>query len=81
MNVGEKGNFHSHPDGEVKDTTDGKTYCFVQGPSCDDEDILDKKTGYVFGMRNDTRLIYVFDGHGVLAIMPFKRLPFKPVKK
>jgi len=81
LKVGKKGNFHSHPEGEVKDAINGKTYSFVQGPSLDDETYLDKKTGYVFAMRNDTQLIYVFDGRGVLAMLPFKCLLFKSVKK
>jgi hypothetical protein len=83
MDVGVRGNFHSHPEGEVSDLIDNKiyTYFFVSGPSLDDEEILKERTGYVFGMRKDCRLIYIFDGRGVLAILPFKFLPSKAVKK
>ncbi|AEW00590.1 hypothetical protein A4D02_11600 [Niastella koreensis] len=97
MELGENGNFHSHPDGcyysEDKDSAHtfnpnrvdfvehrrGHKYYFIQGPSNKDQDAIGDKTGYVFGM--EAKLIYLYDKHGVRAVLPFKYLPPGSVNK
>lgn len=94
LEIGKKGNFHSHPEGHIdKDSGprrdpnhikyDGSDSTridrFIQGPSCRDQLYIGDNVGYVFGMG--TKCIYIYGRDGVYAIMPFRRLPAKTVNK
>jgi hypothetical protein len=60
---------------------------YVQGPSRQDQDAVGEGTGYVFGMRADGGLIYIYDKKGVKATLPISfvkkmgRLPNQKVKQ
>lgn len=60
---------------------------FVQGPSRQDQEAVGEGTGYVFGMRADGGLIYIYDKRGVKATLPISfvkrmsRLPNQKVKQ
>jgi hypothetical protein len=43
---------------------------YVQGPSRQDQEAVGEGTGYVFGMRADGGLIYIYDKKGVKATLP-----------
>jgi hypothetical protein len=60
---------------------------YVQGPSRQDQDAVGEGTGYVFGMKADGGLIYIYDKRGVKATLPISfvkrmsRLPNQKVKQ
>jgi hypothetical protein len=60
---------------------------YVQGPSRQDQEAVGEGTGYVFGMRADGGLIYIYDKNGVKATLPIsfvnkmRRLPNQKVKQ
>jgi hypothetical protein len=77
VGVGRRGNFHSHPGGEINEPINGnqtKVSSFVQGPSYIDQRLIEDKTGYVFGMHEQSQLIYIYDRRGVQATLPFTYL-------
>lgn len=59
----------------------------MQGPSRQDQEAVGEGTGYVFGMRADGGLIYIYDKKGVKATLPIsfvkkmRRLPNQKVKQ
>jgi hypothetical protein len=84
INVGRRGNFHSHPGGVIKEPVAGnkiKSSFFAQGPSYVDQRLIEDKTGYVFGMHEDYQMIYIYDRRGVQATLPFKFLRSQSVNK
>jgi hypothetical protein len=60
---------------------------YVQGPSRQDQEAVGEGTGYVFGMKADGGLIYIYDKKGVKATLPIsfvkkmRRLPNQKVKQ
>lgn len=60
---------------------------FIQGPSRQDQEAVGEGTGYVFGMRADAGLIYIYDKEGVKATLPIsfvkkmRGLPNQKVKQ
>jgi hypothetical protein len=60
---------------------------YIQGPSRQDQEAVGEGTGYVFGMKADGGLIYIYDRKGVKATLPIsfvkkmRRLPNQKVKQ
>lgn len=60
---------------------------YIQGPSKQDQEAVGEGTGYVFGMRANGGLIYIYDKKGVKATLPISfvkkmhRLPNQKVKQ
>lgn len=72
--------FHSHPSGCSGDlpvypctgppeVLSWKPCMHGQGPSRVDQDSVEKRRGYVFGMR--AKIIFIYDSTGILATLPF----------
>lgn len=74
IRIGARGNFHSHPNGIIKEPFGKKFrfYYFIQGPSYQDQKMIRDKIGYVFAMRDSCQRIYIYDSTGVLATLPFE---------
>jgi hypothetical protein len=64
-----------------------RTISYVQGPSRQDQESVGEGTGYVFGIKADGGLIYIYDKAGVKATLPvafvkkMKKLSGKQIKK
>lgn len=66
-----KAEFHTHPSGTFNNQH--SSGCgFIQAPSKDDLEAVEKRRGYVFGMSS--KLIYIYDSKGLLATLPFSWL-------
>jgi hypothetical protein len=63
-----KAEFHTHPSGTFNNNNSAGCG-FIQAPSKDDLDAVEKRRGYVFGMSS--KLIYIYDNKGLLATLPF----------
>jgi hypothetical protein len=63
------GEFHTHPSG--KRIVDGDTKLWYQPPSKKDLETVSGRIGYVFGMHNKDRIVYIYRSFGVLATIPF----------
>jgi hypothetical protein len=62
-----KAEFHTHPSGFSP-----RGCAFIQAPSHDDLEAVEKRRGYVFGMSS--KLIYIYDSKGLHATLPFSWL-------
>lgn len=62
-----KAEFHTHPSGFSP-----RGCAFIQAPSHDDLEAVEKRRGYVFGMSS--KLIYIYDSRGLNATLPFSWL-------
>jgi hypothetical protein len=62
-----KAEFHTHPSGFSP-----RGCAFIQAPSHDDMEAVEKRRGYVFGMSS--KLIYIYDSRGLNATLPFSWL-------
>ena len=51
-------------------TIQTESVSYIQGPSRQDQDVVDLATGYVFGMSDGAAMIYIYDKDGVKATLP-----------
>ncbi len=84
VNSQTKSDFHSHPSGEISQTTTSggnvpgfgssstQTWNWMQGPSSDDVKGSGSNVNYTFGMRSGT--VYIYNSTGVVATMPIKKI-------
>ena len=55
---------------QFSQTSEVKTVSYVQGPSRQDQESVGEGTGYVFGIKAEGGLIYIYDKAGVKATLP-----------
>jgi hypothetical protein len=55
---------------QFSQTSEVKTISYVQGPSRQDQESVGEGTGYVFGIKTNGGLIYIYDKQGVKATLP-----------
>ena len=68
---------------QFSQTSEVRTISYVQGPSRQDQESVGEGTGYVFGIKADGGLIYIYDKAGVKATLPvaFVKKMNKPAGK